>query len=128
MRARLSGESNPAACKKSIPTILTFFRRRVGGTACEATSWLSSSSIACVASRGLSGGGAAGVVAVTVASVVGTVTRAVSYDAPVVRNVTAVSQDLGASAGTGILLLLHGEGFGSLDYSLRARVGGVNCR
>lgn len=63
----------------------------------------------------------------TVASAVGTVTRAVSYDAPVIRNVTAVAENAGGG-GEGVLLLLRGGGFGTLDYSLRARVGGVNCR
>jgi hypothetical protein len=100
-----------------------------GGTACEASRWLSSSSAVCKVGGGVGGGarrGPAGIqgqglpVVVSAGLQCGSLTQAWSYDAAEVSAVGAGSN--GPSSGC-VSVTVAGQGLGSRGYSGAARVG-----
>lgn len=97
---------------------------RVGGTAAEATSWLSESEISCQLSAGA---GMDLVVAMTVAWFQGTLGGAVSYDKPYVHpggqsGFLSNSRKVGGSK-----VMILGENLGAASYSVAGRLGGTGC-
>lgn len=93
---------------------------RIGGTPCEATGWLSDSSVACRLPLGTNLGH---VVAVTVDGELATIVGSFSYN---VAFVSGVAFPNGPATG-GVHVTLHGASFGALDMSTRQRVGGTAC-
>jgi hypothetical protein len=100
-----------------------------GGTACEASRWLSSSSAVCKVGGGVGGGARRGPasiqgqglpVVVSAGLQCGSLTQAWSYDAAEVSAVGAGSN--GPSSGC-VSVTVAGQGLGSRGYSGAARVG-----
>ena len=106
---------------QALPTDMT------GGTACEASTWESSSAVECKLSAGMGGGtfrrpDAAGLpVVVTFGLQQGSLTQAWCYDSAVVSGMRNASSN-GPSSGS-TFATVAGTGFGSAGYSGRGRVG-----
>lgn len=92
----------------------------VGASGCATAAWVSTTSVACAAGEG-SGVGAA--VAVSVAGVVGTRTRAFSYDAPVV----SFADSANAATTAAWSVTVSGLNFGAADISMTVRLGATTC-
>ena len=93
---------------------------RLGLSACEATDWLSDSSVRCRVSSGVRGTRG---VSVTVGERVGSVSEAYSFDAA-----TLSVLRVGNRAATGSAsVTVQGAGFGLVDYSGGVRVGLSGC-
>ncbi len=91
-----------------------------GGTACEATVWVSETTVVVKHPSGVS---RTQIVTVTSGVMVGTVTEAVSYDAPSVHVIdVAVAKTVGTDS-----LTMTGSQFGMTDYSLQFRIGHTAC-
>ncbi|KAJ1465477.1 hypothetical protein T484DRAFT_1864633, partial [Baffinella frigidus] len=95
-------------------------RSRVGGTACEATSWESDNSMRCLSSGGVFGTLR---VAVTAGVSVGTVTESLLYDVPMLSITTRANRAGGGSAS----VTVQGSGLGHSDYTGESRVGATAC-
>jgi len=94
-----------------------------GGTACEASRWLSSSSAVCKVGGGVGGGARRGQglpVVVSAGLQSGSLTQAWSYDAAEVSAAGGASN--GPSSGC-VSVTVAGQGLGSRGYSGAARVG-----
>jgi len=85
-------------------------RMREGGTACEATDWVSETSVMSKYAQGVS---MTHTVAITAAIVVGSLTEAVSYDAPSVSSI-AVTNMVTVATQT---LTMSGANFGRVSYT-----------
>ena len=91
-----------------------------GGTSCEASAWASVTAMTCRTPRGLlfpKG------IALTIARLVGSTTKLLSYDVPMALRAVPPN---GPVVGGGLATIL-GANFGWLDTSARARVGGSAC-
>eukprot|EP00961_Rhodomonas_salina_P009232 125683-Rhodomonas_salina.1 len=93
---------------------------RIGGTACEATAWVSQSLIVCAASMGSSRSLSVGL---TVASGAGSLTEALSYQEAKVSSVLFANSPV--SSGTSITMI--GSGLGMPAYSARHAIGRTVC-
>ena len=93
---------------------------RVGHTACEATEWQSDISLVCNTARGAK---ETMRLAITVGVEVGSVTEAVSYDAPTLSSV--LTRNLVTVGGVDVVLF--GESFALDAYSGGARIGQTGC-
>ncbi|KAJ1470339.1 hypothetical protein T484DRAFT_1848117, partial [Baffinella frigidus] len=89
---------------------------RVGGSACEASSWVSDSALACHAPAALRGTRG---VTLTAATSFGSAGAVLSFDAPIV----AGSRNL--PTGLSVSTTVQGKGFGAWASSAAARVGGT---
>ncbi|KAJ1479450.1 hypothetical protein T484DRAFT_1814225, partial [Baffinella frigidus] len=90
---------------------------RVGGTQCEASSWLSDAELHCLTPSGLGG---TRTVAVTVGVQAASLSEAASYDAP---SIMAAMDDAGHRNPAGFDATVAGRDFGQSDTSVRLRVG-----
>ncbi|KAJ1470089.1 hypothetical protein T484DRAFT_1849086 [Baffinella frigidus] len=105
---------------------------RTGQSRCEATEWQSDSSLTCKTARGTGG---TEPVAITAGVRVGTVTEAVSYDAPtldsITNNLDGEPQDVTGHANVaavgGVEIVLYGESMALDSYTARSRVGQTGC-
>ena len=96
-------------------------KARVGWTACGGSVWLSDSGLVC---RSASGGLAGQRVAVSSGRQYGSVSLAVSYNAPVVSGVGA---SIAASSGGTSVTVVGSGGLGMSDSSVRASAGASGC-
>ena len=96
---------------------------RMGGTACQATTWASSSSLICKVSPGVSFLLQTTLTMHSQKRASGTLSLAFSYSAPTASTSTIVNAP---SAGGG-MVTLRGRSFGAFDYSQRLRLGGTAC-
>jgi hypothetical protein len=96
-------------------------RARVGGSACEATLWISDSRIVCQNAQGV---GSQKDVAVTVALQLGSLAQAFTFDSP---TVTAVDPASTTPASGATIVSIFGSNFGKFSYSDRARLGRTAC-
>jgi hypothetical protein len=96
-------------------------KARVGWTACAGSVWLSDSGLVC---RSASGRLTDGRVGVSSERQYGSVSLAVSYDAPVVSSVGASNA---ASSGGMSVTVVGGGGLGMSDSSVRGRAGASGC-
>jgi hypothetical protein len=101
---------------------------RVGGTACEASEWESDSSVRCKSAGGVFGTLR---VAVTAGARVGSLTHAVSYDAPAVSyTIDDDGNEFNATANLppgGSVVTVLGAGLGIVAYTDSARTGQSSC-
>lgn len=98
-------------------------KARVGGSACEASNWVSAASLTCKLSAGVGTNRAVTVTIFSNVSTKATFTGLLTYDAPSVANVQSTNL---ASLG-GSSLTVSGAGFGTSSYCSRLRLGGSAC-
>jgi hypothetical protein len=92
---------------------------RAGGSSCEASEWTSDTLVSCKVAAGVS---RTLRVAVTGGVLVGTLTKAMSYHAPVVAGVNETTNH---AATGGSSMTVSGAHFGTVDTSVKARIGGT---
>lgn len=102
------------------PRIVSSMRVRVGGSACERSSWISTTSIICKATEGV---GATYRIALTSRFRVTSLSQALSFDYPAL---SLIHNQTNASP-TASVLSVSGSGFGSVGYTQSASVGGSAC-
>ena len=96
-------------------------RTAIGASSCTVTSWVSDSALTLVSAHGMSGVGQSVVLTIALKTMM-TKTNVFTYDAPVVLDVTGL--DDGISGG---LITLTGNGFGSADYTIMAKINKYGC-
>ena len=96
-------------------------RTAIGASSCTVTSWVSDSALTLVSAHGMSGVGQSVVLTMALKTMM-TKTNVFTYDAPVVLDVTGL--DDGISGG---LITLTGNGFGSADYTIMAKINKYGC-
>ncbi len=115
-----SGSSSVTVLGSLLGTFDSTVRVRIGGTAGEATSWISDSSVRVKISAGV----ASSLTAVaTVTSLRHSLLSLISYRGPVVTSFTLPMPSTGSA-----VLSLFGAGFGSFDYTIAARVGQTSAQ
>ena len=104
---------------------------RMGGTATLSSAWLDDTSLVCRFAPGV--GSTRSLVITSGGGALGTLTQAVSYDAPVLSKVgsaygtSAVLGQGNGGSGEGKLVVVDGSGMGMFDATPRGRVGGTSC-
>jgi hypothetical protein len=98
-------------------------RARIGGTACEATEWVTNRELLCQVPAGY---GLEKEVVLTVArriAAAGTLSRAYTYDIPDVQD--TVGFNMPTTGGANVTVI--GQNFRTIDACPRVRVGGTTC-
>lgn len=99
-------------------------RVRIGGSACEMTSWVSESATNCKTPRGGAGGVGTRAFVVTTGSLFGSMPEALTYDA--VQLTSGVAANNGFPTDGEFVVQVYGSGFGN-TFTVSARLGGTAC-
>ena len=95
----------------------------VGVTACASSIWLTDTSVKCITA---SGTGPALAISTAVGSVYGCLSRAFTFDNPVLVRTNILVSPNGPATG-GNTVSIYGTNFGATDTSLTAQVGLTAC-